>query len=306
MPEINHAKELRAKLFAEKYFEEFITKDEYVNPNKNTEDLYKAYMFYYDLYINNANDYRKFEIETAYKYLFYILEGQKRFKNTGELVTNLSDSYDGLIKRISEYSFISKNDNSYSEKQNITNSNILNELSSFKIILSSTINNLSLVINKYDSKEKIDIYYVETNRRIEELIKRIQNASFELDKAKDNYYNVWNIANSNKLANRYVNYSELGEAKKRWKKRRNDACYELINLFKELNKINEDTLIYIWIAEQKEELIDSFKTTSDVLDYNLQELEKSKNYYCFLSETEKEKLDKKNKELKLKRKATNQ
>ena len=93
-------------------------------------------------------------------------------------------------------------------------------------------------MEEYDDKEKIDTYYIETKRKIEELIKRIQTASFELDKSKKNYYTAWDTINNNRIANRYVDYSNLSETKKAWKKKRNEACYELINLYKSLDKLN--------------------------------------------------------------------
>lgn len=289
MLEISHAKEEKALRFAKKYFNEFITKEGKVNSNKSTEELYKVYMSYYDLYFKNSNEEkRKNDIEIAYKYLFYILEEQNRFRQIGELTTNLTDSYDGLIRRISEYSF-------KSEKENSINDNILRELSNFKEILHITISNINAAMKGYNNKEKIDAYYIETKRKIEELIKRIQTASFELDKSKNNYRKIWGPINNNRITKKYIDYSNLSEAKKIWKKKRNEACYELINLYKSLDKLNEDTLIYIWISEQSDELCDYIEPTTITLNNKLTKLEKSKNYYCYLSDSEKEKLDTKNK-----------
>ncbi|MBP3841890.1 MAG: hypothetical protein IK997_07235 [Bacilli bacterium] len=308
MPEINYAKEERAKLFAKKYFYEFITRDGKVNSNKNTENLYRVYLSYSDLYFNDNNEEnskKRFEIETAYNYLFYVLEEQKVFKPVGELVTSLLDSYDGLIRRISEYRFKQRKENGFGEKQNNNNDNILTELSSFKEILNITISNISAAMNEYDNKEKIDIYYIETKRRLEDLIKRIQTSSFELDKSKNSYHQIIDDITTSKITNRYINYTELSEAKKTWKKKRNEACYELIYLYKELDKLNEKTLMLAWITKQTDELYDYIEPTNDTLNDRLRKLRKSANYYCFLSESEKETMDKKNKEYKLKNKAIN-
>ena len=60
-----------------------------------------------------------------------------------------------------------------------------------------------------------------------------------------------------------------------------------------------------WITKQTDELYDYIEPTNDTLNDRLRKLRKSGNYYCFLSESEKETMDKKNKEYKLKNKAIN-
>lgn len=293
-------KEIREK--AIKYFKDFFEENGNIKSNVTIDDLYKKYLYYCEEYFTKNDDDSnkiKIDIKAGYDYVFYIIEGALNYTDPKEITAKLLDSYSGLVRRIGEYRFKKTKEGSYGENQNNANDNILMNISNLKQVVYGTINNINIMLENFN-KDNLNVFGIETLRTLNELRDRLISHSIELDKAKNNYYK----ALTEKYLSNETSFTAVGNAKKIWKQKKNEACAELLSFVKVLNSTNKSMAEYYGSLKDEKESIDiySWSMVSELYIESMKEIRKSKEYYSFLSETEKENLNKENKIKKLRRK----
>ena len=296
-----YRKEKEIKEKAIKYFKEFFEENGSIKKNVTTDDLYKKYLYYCEKYFtkNDIDSNKiKMDIKEGYEYVFYIIEGTLNYTDSKKTTAKLLDSYNGLVRRIGEYRFKKTKEGSYGENQNNANDNILVNISNLKQVVYRTINNINVMLKNYN-KDNLNIFSIETLRTLNELRDRLISQSIELDEARNNYYKALN----DKYLSNETSFTEVGNAKKAWRQKKNEACAELLNFVKVLYSTNKSIAeYYSSLKEEKENIdINSWKAVSELYFESMREIRNSKEYYSFLSETEKEKLSKDKKIKKLKK-----
>ena len=172
------------------------------------------------------------------------------------ITKEIEQSLEILLQELNNYKFQPIKENSYGYNQNKTNEQILRELSILKPTIIVYLNNIYQYIKTNNNPNYIE--------KLVSLKNNLDNSIEYLKEAREEYYTTW------EHQKKYGNYINLiGQNNKNWKKERNNACKTILNLYKELHKLNN--------------IILNKKT-----NINLNIIKNSPNYYCYLSNNEKE------------------
>lgn len=107
----------------------------------------------------------------------------------------------------------------------------------------------------------------------------------ELLPAESKYYKTWNNANGRTCYHLgTATNTDLGNAKKVWREKKNYACHIILNLYKSLSSINGE-MNQLGIKYHFEQ--------------GIEKITKSKEYYSFLNKDEIKKMEEENKARKL-------
>ena len=107
------------------------------------------------------------------------------------------------------------------------------------------------------------------------------------------YHKTWNDLIRPGYWSEKCSFAELGEERNWWRKTRNNACVMLLDFYRELVEINialyyktfdyEDLTLIHGLDEETKSII-------QLLNFQINEIKHSKNYYCYLTEEEKDEL----------------
>lgn len=285
-------KNAEAKEMAVKYFPCFFGNDLNVTTKYDINELEKQYLRYCKkystIYSTNSADER-FYIQMAYEYMKNILKEQTKFEVNSHITKSILQSYKSLISTMSTYSFNPHWANSYGALQNETNKKILLEISLFHPFFTGVLKNIDNYLEKVSEPGKIDVFYCELIKNLENLNDRLDNKNSELLNAQYEYHNTWNEAKRGYRGG--STDSDLGFTKKNWRLARNNACHCILNFFKELEGINK--ALYCEAFKRNEEnyaIPDDTTAISETYNNGIANIVKSPNYFCYLNEKEKEEL----------------
>ena len=294
--------EMVEKENAVKYFPEFFTKDLNISSKYNLEDLKLKYLEYCERYFTNPSNYNaddRVMVIGAYDYMKKIMKIQKEFSLQNDVSKKVLNTYEKLILTVSHYSFIIHWENSYGQKQNKTNKQILLEISMFKPAIIKTLENVDKYLKKIDKPEKIDSFYIDLIGKLESLVDELVVCNERLLQAQNNYHVTWDSTMRPEYNEYPTSYHELGERKKEWRQMRNKTLHSILSFYEEINNINHK------VCHKIAELNDSKyneENTDDVdqlYNYTMRKIVSSPNYYCYLNNEERENFTKQNKIKKL-------
>ena len=183
-------------------------------------------------------------------------EELKLFLNKNTITEEIKILLTTLIKELENYKFQPNKKNGYGDNQNKTNKQILSEIKYITPLIINYLNNINF-----------DIKINKSPKYIEKLIylKNSLDISIKyLTESKEEYFDTWE---QHKKYGGYINL--IGKNNKNWKKERNNACKNILNLYKELHIINNSIL-----NKQKD------------IDLNI--INNSQNYFCYLNNNEKQ------------------
>lgn len=298
MEKTNFIYEANSKANAIKFFPNFFGEDLNVSRECTLEDLKKRYLNYCEEYFTKFNpddDYNRIMIKRAYDYVQQMIEEQVKFEPNKNITKKLLTSYEELISAISEYQFIPHWKNSYSDTQNSSNQQILFEISLLKPVLTKTLENIDSFLEKVSSPEKIGVFYTELIKKLEDLIKSLDDSRDELVEAEISYHDTWNTTMRPSWYHKSpTSYSELGETKKLWRLKRNEACHTILSFFQEIEKINI-AVHYATVAFKSQNSVTTNTTeVSELYHCGVENIRKGPHYYCYLSSDERKNITKQN------------
>ena len=283
-------KEKKSKESALRFFPEFFEKDLELNGH-GLEYLKTQYINYcieyFEKYCSVSNNER-IMIKDAYDYLERVIKEQKGFAVVTTISQYTLENYENLIKEISNYGFNPQKNGSYGYNQNITNRQILLELSFLKPILTKTLKKVDKYIESVEDQE-INEFYIELVERLEGFSKRLITSRIELKQARENYYESWIDNNRGFLSE--TSFWLLGENKNAWRKNRNNSCCTIIEVIKEIQDINlalfYHSFNYINAVDITDEATDEI---TKLYDFYMSGIRKSPNYFCYIDNAKKEEL----------------
>lgn len=213
---------------------------------------------------------RKFSPEAVSSAENYVRNGNEKYKNfklTNRKSVILYDTYLGLLQELGEYDFVADDDNTYGDKQNKTNRNILLYFTLFEDEIMQALKLLDTNINNNpELKEKMVM-----------LEENLQQAINLLYTKRTHYHNTWNNMNRPSLSLKYfdVSSASMSRSKKNWRLERNRACRTALQFIKWL----EDLVI-----KYNPEFKSNFK---DYIKY----LRNQPYYFCFIDDQQKKQLE---------------
>lgn len=284
----------KVKKMAIEYFPNFFGENLIVTTDHNIDDLEREYLEYCKKYFNifeRDTNNERYQILQAYEYIKTHLKEHTKFQANSELSKKILQSYDELISTMGSYKFSTYDDTSYGAVQNNTNKNILLEISLFQPFFESVLKNIDDYFATIPEAEQIDEFYCGLVSKLEELKNLLDHSEKKLKSAQEEYHTAWNGKNAPYYYRRDYNIpsytaSELGEAKKEWRLKRNEACYSILKFFKGLENINKT--LYCNVAEFREK--DNELEISNLYNGAVTNIVKGPNYFCYLDEGYKRKV----------------
>lgn len=246
-----------------KYIAEYFEKG-VLNPNSSEYDASKAT-----------------DIENAY-YLVkkeYNREDNISFEYVN--VDELFEAYNSLISNIGDYHFIAHISNSYGANQSRSNKAILLEISMLYPVLLDTLEK----VEKYYDDKGDNFFADEIDDKISYWTNIFKLADENLCVAKDNYHFYYNRGSY------YVSGFEselgLGEYKKNWKLRRNEACNSIYEFYQDVMKINKAIDYESFDVDETSYSLE-VSEIEELYNYAMENIATAPNYYCYLSGLERE------------------
>lgn len=249
------------------YFKDIYDNGLNIKNNITMENIDKIYLDYCKKYMTLFGNYAVYErqdIITAYKYLQEQMKYKNKTKTNISILNSLIKSYEELTNKIGEYRFNIHSENQ--NTQNISNREMLTDVSMFKPILYKVI----IDINNY-------ILENENNDLIENIIKLKDDLDMQclhLHLKENDYFKIWNKVYIDKIHNDKYNIQSLGKAKNTWKKEKNKSLKLILDFYKELVNI-EKNISKETYNELKKEYEDKYK-----------DIKNGKYYYSYLSQDE--------------------
>lgn len=303
--ELEREKEGRKAAF--RYFRVFLKNDLSVANTFSNEYYLEAIL---NIYLEKMKERKNFyfseegrkELEGLSKGFIYINDTMKmeKVKFSYACTDEIFKAYEKLIEEIGEYRFNTKWHSSYGYRQNNANNDILIDILTLKPVFIETLKNIDKFI---DELKGLDYYnYSKLSEPISglaDLETKLNNTTKELNEAKSKYHMTWNFVQGRDCSYDRKRYTiertnaNLGKTKKEWRLKKNEACRVILDLYREMAKINVELCNR---EPWKHENLSSYYNIG--LNYII----KSPNYYCYLTKKEIEKISKENKEKKLARK----
>lgn len=274
--------EAELKANAVKYFPNFYGNDFTILRNKNLKDLREEYLKYCEKYfvrIGLDDDNEKINIKKAYDYMKNILENRAiTYQSKSKITNQILNAYENLMNGISNYSFCPRKTNSYGANQNRTNKQIIMEISLLRPVLTVVLENIDGHFEKIEDVTQISCFDNQLVKKLEELIKELNEAEEYLTASENNYHNKWDLANGRHYGRHTTKYN-LGKSKKAWKSARNDACSTILYFYREMQEIN--------MSLQTENMTSEMEEINALYSYGLENIINGPNYYCYLDSEER-------------------
>lgn len=198
-----------------------------------------------------------------------------------ELTNELIKLYKELLNGVYRYRFDYQNRKSYGYKQNMTNINMLSEITMFKPFVEIVKDDIDLCL-KNDINDNYKNYLI---NKINKIINDLKLALYNLYNKEYIYHATWNKAMRSEYYGEYATMNELGKTKVAWKKEKNNACHTLLSFYKELFNI------YVILPIHS----NTDKNVNALYNISLCNIINGPNYYSYLLDDEKSKLTKQNK-----------
>lgn len=278
-------KEAEEKANAIKYFCDFFETDFSISNRKNFQDLREKYLKYCEEYFTKfkqEDDNNRINIKKAYDYMKNILVNRdKTYQSKSEITKQVLSTYDNLMEAIAGYSFCPRRYNSVGDNQNKTNERVLFEISLLKPMLNMVLENIDAHFEKITDVTKINYFDNQLMLKLEALIEELNETYQELNSAMLTYRDTWDRANGRSYGRfrSYATHSDLGEAKKEWKTAKNNACYTILEFYREMKAIN--------MSLPTEEMVHTIEGANTLFDCGMKNIVSGPNYYCYLSEEER-------------------
>lgn len=196
----------------------------------------------------------------------------------------LFKAYNSLISNIGDYHFIARWENSYGSNQNRSNKQILLEISMLYPVL---IDILEKIDKYYDDKGET-LFADELEDKISYWITMFKIANSDLDEAKADYYKVFAFYNRSCYpVEDFVPELSLGQYKKNWKLRRNDACNTIYKFYQDIIKINKAVDCESFDVDETSYSLE-VSEIEQLYNYAMENIATGPNYYCYLDDLERE------------------
>ena len=241
-------------------------------------------------------DLERMDIERAFLYLKRAFLEQTKFNANNHITEKLLTSYEQLITTMSEYEFTAHKKNSWGACQTNSNQDILFDISLLKPVLTMSIKNIDIYLDQIMFVDQMELFYHILMENLHNLIDKLDACDEKLLDAQTNYYNAWAESKNYRIQ---LTDSELGLYKKEWRLQRNNACHEILTFYKDIVKISADV-----VDPTKSKLVPAHLQVNieNLYSAGKENIEKSPNYYSFLTKQEIQEQSQKNKEKKLKAK----
>ena len=214
----------------------------------------------------------------------YYQEEKFNLKNT--TVKKLFNAYNDLITNIGTYRFNRHRYGSYGDRQNKSNREILLDISMLYPVLLETLEKADVYIN--ENSDAFRLFVAQLLEKIETWTNILKETDTNLDIAKANYHNTWSFYNrSYYLRERFRPELSLGEYKKEWKLKRNEACHTIYEFYQDIMMINK-AIGYESIDVDESSYSLEVSETEALYNYAMENIVTGPNYYCYLNEDEKE------------------
>jgi hypothetical protein len=283
---------------AYKYFKDFFQEDLSVSKNCNLKKLRGYYIKYCKEYFTKfgtINDNIREDIIKAYTYMESEINTNKKLETKSNICNRVRSSYDELLKLIANYSFKSRWLNSYGDTQNKANKAIILDISLLRPILENTLYNIDQILNESDN----DDFKTELIVRLEREENNLKQQTRNLKLAMNEYHDTWDFLNGRAAigyACTWLKASDLGEAKKDWRKKKNEACHEVLKFYENIELLNRYALIGTFDKVPNYTL-----DLTILLELGLENIKNSPYYYSYLNNEEKNTIEETNKVKKLKK-----
>lgn len=196
----------------------------------------------------------------------------------------LFEAYGSLLSNIWDYHFIAHRKNSYGENQNKSNKQILLEISMLYPVLLDT---LEKIERYYDDKD-CNLFTDEIDEKISYWTHLFVTVDCDLEEAKDNYHNALIYYNRGSyFAHGFEPQFSLGEYKKNWKLRRNEACHTIYEFYQDIMKINKAIDYESFDVDETSYSLE-VSEIEELYNYAMENIVTGPNYYCYLSGLERE------------------
>ena len=126
-----------------------------------------------------------------------------------ELTNELIKLYKELLNGVYRYKFDYKNRKSYGYKQNMTNINMLSEITMFKPFVEIVKDDIDLCL-KNDINDNYKNYLI---NKINKIINDLKLALYNLNNKEYIYHATWNKAMRSECYGEYATMNELGKTK---------------------------------------------------------------------------------------------
>ena len=243
-------------------------------------------------HFSDYNDYirddrRDKEVDGYYLLKKELKKEVKCYESQSEVTRPLLISYNHLINTINVYGFYERTSKSYGGRQNTANKAVLLQLSTLKPVLLMISDNVNNHFDNHLGETKINDENI-LKEKLEDLKNNLDIATNTTEKAGSKYFGYWHYLRgenmyymSNYFA-RSISIYDLGKAGVDWKKERNNACHTILELYKELYKINS-TLNQQTVIYSKEKIKEEYtKAIKNIIN--------SPYYFCYLNDEEKKEM----------------
>lgn len=224
------------------------------------------------------------DIENAY---YLVKKEYNREDNIGFEYVNvdeLFEAYNSLISNIGDYHFIAHRKNSYGGNQNKSNKAILLEISMLYPVLLDTLEK----VEKYYDDKGDNLFADEIDDKISYWTNIFKLADENLCVAKDNYHKAWTYYNRGSYyVSGFESELDLGEYKKNWKLRRNEACNSIYEFYQDVMKINKAIDYESFDVDETSYSLE-VSEIEELYNYAMENIATGPNYYCYLSGLERE------------------
>lgn len=284
---------LKEKYFKEKaleLFPECYSKDLMVStsfPNALTIlNKYIAEYFEMGVFNPNSSKYdasKVTDIENAY---YLVKKEYNREDNISFEYINVDDlfeAYNSLISNIGDYHFIAHRKNSYGGNQNKSNKQILLEISMLYPVLLDTLEK----IEKYYNEKCDTLVADEIIEKISYWTRLLATVDGDLDDAKEKYHKAWTYYNRGSyFSHGFEPQFSLGEYKKNWKLRRNEACNSIYKFYQDVMKINKAIDYESFDVDETSYSLE-VSEIEELYNYAMENIVTGPNYYCYLTPKER-------------------
>lgn len=296
MFKFNIQEQLKAREYAKRYFPNYFN---YLigKSNYSYNEFQSKYIQYLEAYFNDELDGEKrSSIKSAYNYINSICLRDTELsdkESVSGLVHRIWEQYRNLIEQIATYKFDTESENTKEYIQNTVNIQITDQISLFDPL----IHDICITINDKIKTEPLTKPHNEhlidrhLKYRLDYMGKALNDAQNNLFDSQSIYHEAWNNYTNPECIEDQISDSELDIYSNDWRKARNKACQTILSFVGGMVELN---LIAFYNAidykNTKQELDE--ETLQKINYYNacLKYLQHSSNYYCYLDDTEKEKL----------------
>lgn len=259
-------------------------------------DYYKDQDFFKNSKITKKDASREERIIDGYNYIKEKLNGIMGYDLEDNLSIALFEQYYNLMDEIGTYRFVPHFRNSISDTQNKATDDMLMNLALLEPVVKESLKDIDTFMTEEEDKEvvnKVKEALIKVSKVNEDKISNLQSCENE-------YHDTWEGA----CRGSEYTYSELGEARRLFRKEKNQSARRVLDFSKEL--LDLDKYIMEYKSEKLREDVDNNREVFSLICHSnnlvtgyenvVDRIAKGPNYYCFLTKEEIEEHTKENKE----------